>query len=255
MTKHLIVGGGVYGVAVAWHLARNGEAVELIEAGKLATGASGGPGRRGVRANGRDVREIPLMVRARKLWPTLHETLGTDPLFETTGQVQLIERESDIAPAQARAALQTRLGIPSRVLSAEEVRELEPNLSPAIRAGLFCPDDGVAFHEKTTLAYAARARAEGAVLREGVEAARLLERHGKPFGILTTEGEEIFVDGSVILLCNAGLKELVSPWIDVPVWSRTFLVALSKPLENNPVRHLVGHASRTLSLKRSRTDD
>ena len=65
MSKHLIVGGGVYGAAVAWHLAKNGEAVELIEAGKLATGASGGPGRRGVRANGRDVREIPLMVRAK----------------------------------------------------------------------------------------------------------------------------------------------------------------------------------------------
>lgn len=250
MAKHLIVGGGVYGAAVAWHLAKNGEAVELIEAGKLATGASGGPGRRGVRANGRDVREIPLMVRARKIWPTLHETLGTEPLFETTGQLQLIEREIDIAPAEARAALQTRLGIPSRVLSSNEVRELEPDVSQAIRAGLFCPDDGVAFHEKTTLAYASLAKAEGAMLREGVEADKLLERNGKVLGILTTEGEEILVDGKVLLFCNAGVKGLVSPWIDLPVWSRTFLVAVSKPFENNPVRHLVGHASRTLSLKR-----
>ena len=33
MAKHLIVGGGVYGAAVAWHLARSGEEVELIEIG------------------------------------------------------------------------------------------------------------------------------------------------------------------------------------------------------------------------------
>jgi len=68
---------------------------------------------------------------------------------------------------QARAALRARLGISSRVLSSDEVRELEPDVSPAIRAGLFCPDDGVAFHEKNTLAYAALAREAGAVLREG----------------------------------------------------------------------------------------
>jgi sarcosine oxidase subunit beta len=115
MSKHIIVGGGVYGAAVAWHLASRGEAVELIEAGTIASGASGGPGRRGVRANGRDYREIPLMVRARELWPGLHESLGTAPLYETTGQIQLFEREIDLAPAEARAVLQNRLGIESRV--------------------------------------------------------------------------------------------------------------------------------------------
>ncbi|WP_193187125.1 NAD(P)/FAD-dependent oxidoreductase [Nisaea sediminum] len=250
MSKHIIVGGGVYGAAVAWHLASRGESVELIEAGTIASGASGGPGRRGVRANGRDYREIPLMVRAREIWPVLHEALGTEPLYETTGQIQLFEREIDLAPTEARAALQNRLGIESRVLSQDEVRELEPGVAPFIRGGLYCPGDGVAFHKSTTLAYAEKARDAGAVLREGVEAARLVAKNGKVTALATTDGEEIPVDGKLMLFCNAGVKELVAPWIDLPLWSRTFLVAVSEPLADNPVRHLVGHASRTLSLKR-----
>ncbi|UUX51141.1 FAD-binding oxidoreductase [Nisaea acidiphila] len=250
MSKHIIVGGGVYGAAVAWHLASRGEAVELIEAGSIASGASGGPGRRGVRANGRDQREIPLMVRAREIWPALHETLDTDPLFETTGQIQLFEREVDLAPMEVRAALQTRLGIESRVLGHDEVREFEPEVAPMVRGGLYCPGDGVAFHKATTLAYAAKARAAGAVLREGVAAARLIEKDGRVSAVQTADGEEIPVEGKLLLFCNAGVKPLVAPWIDLPLWSRAFLVAVSAPLAHNPVRHLVGHASRTLSLKR-----
>lgn len=250
MAKHLIVGGGVYGAAVAWHLAERGEEVELIEVGGLATGASGGPGRRGVRANCRDYREIPFMVRARELWPSLHETLGTEPLFEETGHLQLIEREIDIEPAEVRAALQSRIGIPTRLLSHDEVREFEPGVAPAVRAALYCPGDGVAFHQTTTLAYAAKARAAGAVLREGVEAKSLVVKGGKVVAVATVSGEELPVEGKLMLFCNAGVKELVSPWIDLPLWSRTFLASVSKPLADNPVRHLVGHASRTLSLKR-----
>ncbi|WP_420403910.1 NAD(P)/FAD-dependent oxidoreductase [Nisaea sp.] len=250
MSKHIIVGGGVYGAAVAWHLASRGEAVELIEAGSIASGASGGPGRRGVRANGRDVREIPLMVRAREIWPSLHEVLGTEPLYETTGQIQLFEREIDLAPAEVRAALQNRLGIESRVLSQDEIREFEPGVAPMIRGGLYCPGDGVAFHARTTHAFAEKARLAGAVLREGVEAAGLVATDGKVTALETTEGERIPVTGRLMLFCNAGVKALVAPWVDLPLWSRTFLVAVSAPLADNPVRHLVGHMSRTLSLKR-----
>lgn len=246
----VIVGGGVYGTAVAWHLARCGERVELLEARSVACGASGGPGRRGVRANFRDHRELPLMVRARRIWPTLHESLGVGPLFEETGHLLLIEREQDLARAGTRAALQSRLGIPTRLLSAAELRELEPGVAPAVRAAVHCPGDGVAHHAATTRAYAAAARAAGARIREGVEAERLVVRDGRVVAVATTAGEEVAVDGPLLLLANAGVRGLVAPWVDLPTWNMAFQVLVSKPLAENPVRHLVGHASRTLSLKR-----
>lgn len=47
MADFLIVGGGVYGMATAWHVARSGADVLVLERNTVASGASGGPGRRG----------------------------------------------------------------------------------------------------------------------------------------------------------------------------------------------------------------
>ena len=70
MTEFVIVGGGIYGCAVAWELAKRGADVLLLEAQSIASGASGGLGERGVRANGRDLRELPLMRLAYDIWPS-----------------------------------------------------------------------------------------------------------------------------------------------------------------------------------------
>ncbi|MDF1794655.1 MAG: FAD-binding oxidoreductase [Thalassobaculaceae bacterium] len=246
----LKIGGGVYGAAVAWHLARRGEAVELLEAQTIASGASGGPGRRGVRANCRDHRELPLMARARELWPALHVQLGTDPLFERTGHLQLIERPIDMPKAETRAALQNRFGIETAYLSGAELRELEPDVAPAVTAALHCPGDGVAFHANTTRAYAAAAVAAGARIREGVWVERLVAREGVVEAVVTSDGEEIPVGRKLLVFANSSVRMLVAPWLDLPTWNLALQVLVSKPLAANPVRHLVGHASRTLSLKR-----
>ena len=70
MADYVIVGGGIHGCAVAWELATRGADVLLLEAKSIASGASGGLGERGVRANGRDLRELPLMRLAYDIWPT-----------------------------------------------------------------------------------------------------------------------------------------------------------------------------------------
>src|SRR5690606_18923805 len=93
--KHqfVIIGGGVHGCAAAWRLADAGEDVLLLEAGAIASGASGGFGRRGVRANRRDLRELPLMRAAYRIWPELDERLGAATGYERTGGMYLIETE------------------------------------------------------------------------------------------------------------------------------------------------------------------
>ena len=75
MAENLVIGGGVFGTGVALEIAKSGRGVRLLEKQKIASGASGGPGRRGVRANGRDVRELPLMKMAYDIWPKLHNDL------------------------------------------------------------------------------------------------------------------------------------------------------------------------------------
>lgn len=250
-TQNIIIGGGVYGAAVAWELARRGAPVRLLEGKAVAAGASGGPGRRGVRANGRDPRELPLIRRAFELWPTLHEELGVAaPLFERTGQVQLIEQERDLAPAQARVRLQTALGIACELREGAQVRDLEPGVAEDVRAALYCPGDGVADHTATTRAYAAAARRGGAVIEEGAAVASIMIEGGRAAAITTAAGETIPVPGNLLVLANAGVADLLAPYITLPVWNLALQVLLTKPIPGGaPVRHLVGHAHRRLALK------
>lgn len=250
MADNVIVGGGVYGAAVAWELSSRGADVVLIEARHVASGASGGPGRRGVRANYRDHRELPLMARSRELWPSLHERLNVAPLFEQTGHLMLLEDTADLAAAAARVNIQNLCDIPTRLLPREALLELEPEIAPAIQGAVYCPGDGVADHGATTRAYAEAAKAAGVEIREGVSATRLVTRNDRVVAIETDAGHAIPLDGNLLLLANSGVRELVRPWLDLPTWSLPFQVLLSAPLADNPVRHLIGHASRTLSLKR-----
>lgn len=78
MRYDYVVGGGIYGAGTAWELAAQGAEVGLFEAETIAIGASGGLGKRGIRANGRDSQELPLMELAYDLWPDLSDEIG-DP--------------------------------------------------------------------------------------------------------------------------------------------------------------------------------
>ncbi len=249
MAEFVIVGGGVYGTATAWHLARAGAEVTVLERKAVASGASGGPGRRGVRANGRDHRELPLMRAAFPLWEGLDEVLGCDGLFERTGNLRLTRRAQDLPAARAQAAMQNRAGIETHVLDARQVRELEPHVEADTLGAIFCPGDGAADHTRTTRAYAAAAGRAGARIREGVEAVEVIDDGARATGVRTADREVVEAASGVILLSNWSVGDLLDPWAAFPVWSEAFQALLSRPLADMPVRHVVGHASRTLSLK------
>ena len=249
MAEYVIIGGGVYGTAVAWALAKTGAEVTLLEARRVAGAVSGGPGRRGVRANGRDARELPLMRRAYELWPSLHEQLDAPQFYERTGHLLLIERDEDLAEAEARAWLQNRYGIVTRLLDAGELREMEPRVGDAVKAALHCPDDGVADHGTTTKAFAAAAVARGAEIIEGVVARRLVVEAGRVTGVETTAGDCVPVERGVFILANSGVHELVAPRVTLPVWNIVLQVLVTEPVKTPPMRHLIGHAHRTVSLK------
>src|SRR6478736_2454219 len=87
----VIVGGGIYGTSLAYQLASAGKTVTLLEAGEIAGGASGGPGERGVRANGRDLRELPICAVALKLWGDYQESFEGGVGFRRLGGVQVYD--------------------------------------------------------------------------------------------------------------------------------------------------------------------
>ncbi len=249
--EFVIVGGGIYGVATAWELARRGPEVLVVEAGQVAGGASGGIGKRGVRANGRDIRELPLMQHAYSLWPKLEQVLGAATGFDAVGHLRLYERPHDVAEAETRARVQSDLGVPTTHLDRAAVLELEPGLSPNVLGALHCPLDGVADHTATTRAYAAAARAEGATIVEGIAVTDVSLGGGRARSVSLEDGSSVDVGRGLLLLANAGVSALVERAWDValPAWTVLPQALLTDPVSVRPFASLIGHAHRPLSLK------
>ena len=87
----VIIGGGIYGVCLAYDLARAGHDVLLLEAQEIAAGASGGPGERGVRAANRDVRELPIVALAQQRWATLQARIPGGIGYRRIGGLQVYD--------------------------------------------------------------------------------------------------------------------------------------------------------------------
>ncbi|MEV6817548.1 FAD-binding oxidoreductase [Nocardiopsis dassonvillei] len=254
--QFVIIGGGVHGCATAWQLAEAGADVLLLEAREVASGASGGFGRRGVRANRRDLRELPLMRAAYRIWPTLDWRLGAATGYQRTGGMFLIEQETTgtrggLVAAHTHAAVQRRLGVPTEVLDRDGVLAREPGVSPSVRATLYCPLDGTADHTATTRAFAHAARERGAVIAEHSPVTAVERSGDRVTAVRTASGERHEVGEALLVLNNAGAADLLRTQFDVelPVWRILPQALRLTPRSTPPMTHLVGHDHRSLSLK------
>lgn len=254
----IIVGGGVYGMATAFHLARMGaESVVVLERADPASGASGGFGQRGVRANRRDLRELPLMREANRVWPTLHEELDGDTGFVRTGGTYLIDGPAStgfkgVEAAETYAQAQTALGIPTELWDRSRVRSEYPGISEDVHAASFVPSDGVASHEATTFAYARAAERLGVQILRGTEVESLIApADGSVSGVVTASGDSIYARHDVLLLANGGVAPLVadSVGLALPVWDVYPMASHLRTSSNISVPYLTGHETRPISVK------
>lgn len=160
----LIAGGGIMGCATAIELARKGKSVIIFEKdvpGRHASGNNSG----GVRSQGRDVREIPFALEARKMWDHHSNTVFSDCGFFVSPRLRLAESEADMEVLVKRQQKLSGLGYDHEVLvDREEVFRMSPNVADHVVGGLACYSDGLANPMLTSKAYAATAEREGVTI-------------------------------------------------------------------------------------------
>lgn len=161
----VVAGGGLVGASAARALAERGLRVALFErryCGAQASGVNYG----GVRCQGRPEEQLPLAMRARRIWDRLPELIGIDGEFVRSGHLRLARRESDLAPLDAWSEMASRYGLATTVLRGAEFRRRFPWLGDGAVGGSLCMSDGHANPRLVSPAFARAARALGADVRE-----------------------------------------------------------------------------------------
>lgn len=242
----VIIGGGVIGTSIAWHLAKRGAKVTLVERDQLAAQASGASAG-GVRQINRDPREMPLAIASIRRWHTLEDELGADVEFRMGGQLMVTEDEAGLPELQRRVASQRGLGLDLRLVDAAEVREIAPALAPGIAGGMFTRDDGQASAPLTTRAFAAAAERAGARIVTGMAVTGMPVAGGRVEGIITNQGA-IAAD-HVVLAAGAWSPALASQiGIRLPFETMALQMLATGPAEPL-LAPTVGALGRRLSLK------
>lgn len=159
----VIVGGGVMGLATAYHLAKNGiRDVVVLERSYLNAGASGRNGG-GIRQQWSTEQNVLLMKESVKLCRGLAKELGINVWLRQGGYLFVALSAAHLEAAERNVAMQNRLGVKTRMLRPKEALRLAPELNIAdVRGASFNPDDGVIFPWPFLFGYAEKARRHGA---------------------------------------------------------------------------------------------
>lgn len=184
----LIVGGGVMGTSIAWHLAkRRVGRVVLLEKSYLGAGSSGKSGAI-IRQHYSNLLTASMAQKSLRVFEKFDEIIGGPPVFTRTGMV-LIVNEKDRAALEANVAMQQELGIDVRVVSAQVLTEIDPNARLAeTEMAIYEAEAGYVEAVQVVSSYAEAARKEGADIRLGVEVKSVVTQGSKIVGVDTNEG-------------------------------------------------------------------
>jgi sarcosine oxidase subunit beta len=186
----IIIGGGIIGTSLAYHLGRKGaRGVVLLEKGMLGEGATAkcvG----GIRFQFSTEINILFSLESWKTWQHFEELTEVDLGFKKVGYLFLATTPEEWEIFQANSRMQKSHGIPVEMLSPEEIHYRWPYLRvDDLQGGTFCPWEGYAGPYEALTGYAKGARRSGAMIYEGTEVNRILVENGKVNGVETPKGK------------------------------------------------------------------
>ena len=232
----VVVGAGVVGASVAWHLARREREVVLLDRSSGPGQGSTGRATGGFRAQYATPINIRLSLLAREKLRIFRRDTGVDPGYDPAGYLWLASTEAELAVLRAGQAVQHQEGLTEAVqVGPEGVARLNPALClDEVVGGVFCPTDGFVRPGAILAGYLEAAQRLGATLHWEVEATGFARRSdGGITAVRTAQGD---------LPCTA-VVNAAGPWaaalaaragVDIPVAAIRRQVAATAPFAGLP---------------------
>ncbi len=158
----VIIGGGVIGSSVAYHLSKRKIDVLVLEKKGLVSGTSSACDGLIYLQSKKPGPHLKLALESRKRFDSLQEELGTDIEFRSRGGMVVIETQEELEAMRLFVEEQKETGLDVTLLDTKEARELEPSLSKGVLGCTYSPLDGQVNPIALGLAFLKGATARGA---------------------------------------------------------------------------------------------
>ena len=191
----VIVGGGVNGLSLAFHLAEyhGVRDVAVLERHYIGSGGSG-RNTQVVRATYNTTETVPLYATSLGMYRTLSQELDYNILFSTQGNLDLCHSTDTLQVEREKVAIHKQYGVHTEMLTPDQVLEVCPLVDltaggelPVIGAS-YHPPGAFARHDSVVWGYAAAANRRGVDIHEGVEVTGVDVTDGVCTGVRTTAG-------------------------------------------------------------------
>ncbi len=223
----VIIGAGVHGLSVAYHLAKRGITDVAVLDQTYVGGGNSGRNTQIIRANQRTAENIVFYDEALKGWERLSQEVNFNMLIDQVGLTTLGHNEFSLERLRLRAETNKAVGVESMMIGREKLRELFPYLDLSDRprhpilGALYHPRGGVIRHDAVVWGYASAAYRMGAEIHPHTRVEAIRVKDSQVTGV-SAAGQEISCD--YVVNATAGwcstIAEMVGlrlPIITVPL--------------------------------------
>ena len=232
----VIVGGGVNGLSLAFHLAEyHGiRDVAVLERSYIGSGGSG-RNTQVVRATYNTTETVPLYATSLGMYRSLSQELDFNVLFTQRGVLTLAHSERAMITMTERASVNRLLGIDTRIVELDELAELCPQLDlgrrklwPIIGA-MWHPRGGIIRHDAVVWGYARAADRLGVEIHQGTRVTGFGQERGRITSVETTRGR--IECGTVISAVAGWSSELLGlAGIRLPITTHILQAFVTEPV-------------------------
>ncbi|HXH03333.1 MAG TPA: FAD-dependent oxidoreductase [Candidatus Competibacteraceae bacterium] len=230
----VIIGGGIVGCSIAYHLTRLGITdVLLLERRQLTCGTTWHAA--GLIGQLRATRRLTELAKyTSELLYELERETGQATGFKQNGSLSLALHAERFEELKRGASMAKNFGLEVQVIGPGEARELWPLLElDGVVGAVYLPKDGQANPIDTTQAYAKGARARGARIVEGVKVERILVENGRAVGVRTADGE--VRAATVVLAAGMWSRQLAADiGVSIPLHAAEHFYIVTEPLAEVP---------------------
>ena len=245
----VIIGGGVMGCSMLYHLARQGATRALLLERAVLGAGSTGRSQAICRMHYSNPITAALAWNSLQVYANFDDRVGGDSGFIKTGYLVVVE-DIDRPSLELNIAMQQELGISAGLVTPAELRELAPMLETFEGEGLaWEPESGYANPYLVTTAYATRARELGTEIATRAEATGIEISGGRVQAVVTGQGR-VETPVAVVAAGPWANRLMAGTGVDLPLVPVRHQVALAtRPTDRLPDHPIVGDIAQSFSFR------